>query len=622
MPSRLSALLCLQWVLQCVFCRDVTVPAGPLYRVAGFPLTLPCSVTGYEGPRMQNFEWFLYPEDSDSRQIGVISTQDRGFSYAPFQPRVRSGEVRVERDSGDRAALVVQRLRPEDQGRYECYTPSTDTRYYGNYSASVTIKVIPDTLQISHSHSLSRQPLIEGAELQLTCEAAVQSKEHTHLSVTFGVRGGAGSRAVTSGQGHNLREIISIGRELAVIPGRGGDYERRYQDGEISLEKRKGKSAGDRDLYVMKMAAVAPSDSGAYFCEATQWILDPDGSWSKLAHRTMELGDLTVRPLADTVTVSTTPSGAVNLPIGSPLRLTCEVSGVGAWNRSALLVRWTRRGGGEGTAVAPEVEVARMGPDGVTSWGDDASRGGGGAVEMEAQGRYSLRLFSAHPADSGTYRCIVSIFAGHRDPGPSSPASVTQRSGGVTVSFTAKEVRVAAAATLARGPLLKRGDTVTLLCNVTVTTAGPYQVEVQWFHKREEPGSSGEEPTGDGHAPLLAALTHEGLSRLHGNFGDVSVDQPEHGYYRLRIHGAQMQDQGYYTCQAEVWGQDPHGAWYSTGVAAKSTPVNVYLYSRAMDLLLIPLVVGVSSALFVGVVVAGTVTCCFMNRLARRRSQK
>lgn len=116
------------------------MPAGPLYRVAGFPLTLPCSVTGYEGPRTQNFEWFLHRENSGGQQLGVISTQDRGFSYAPFQPRVRSGEVRVERDSGDRAALVVQRLRPEDQGRYECYTPSTDTRYYGNYSASVTVK--------------------------------------------------------------------------------------------------------------------------------------------------------------------------------------------------------------------------------------------------------------------------------------------------------------------------------------------------------------------------------------------------------------------------------------------------------------------------------------------------
>lgn len=45
-------------------------------------------------------------------------------------------------------------------------------------------------------------------------------------------------------------------------------------------------------------------------------------------------------------------------------------------------------------------------------------------------------------------------------------------------------------------------------------------------------------------------------------------------------------------------------------------------FSPVMDLLLIPLVIGVSSALFVGVVIIATVTCCFMRRLARQRSQK
>ena len=54
--------------------------------------------------------------------------------------REERGERREERDSGDRARLVVQRLRQDDQGRYECYTPSTDTRYQGNYSASVVVK--------------------------------------------------------------------------------------------------------------------------------------------------------------------------------------------------------------------------------------------------------------------------------------------------------------------------------------------------------------------------------------------------------------------------------------------------------------------------------------------------
>ena len=103
-------------------------------------MTLPCAVTGYEGSRTQHFEWFQYRTDTGGHQIGVISTRDQGFPYAPFQARVRSGEIRVERDSGDRARLVVQRLRQDDQGRYECYTPSTDTRYQGNYSASVVVK--------------------------------------------------------------------------------------------------------------------------------------------------------------------------------------------------------------------------------------------------------------------------------------------------------------------------------------------------------------------------------------------------------------------------------------------------------------------------------------------------
>ncbi|XP_029103647.1 immunoglobulin superfamily member 8 [Scleropages formosus] len=622
MGSWLVAVI-LPWALRYATCREVALPPGPLYRVAGFPLSLPCSVSGYEGSRTQDFEWYLYREDSGGRQIGVISTRDRGFSYAPYQPRVRSGEVRVERESGDQARLVVQRLRPEDQGRYECYTPSTDSRYQGNYSASVSVKVIPDTLQISHSRSLSGQPLTEGAELQLTCEATVRSKQHTHLSVTFGVRGGSVPGSGAAGQGHNLREIVSIGRDLGVAPGRAGDYEQRYGEGEISLEKRKG--PGDRTVYVMRMAAVAPGDSGAYFCEATQWIMDPDGGWERIAQRTMELGNLTVQPLADTLTVTTVPRGEVTLPAGSPLSLTCVVRGVGAWNRSALLVQWMKRGaasGEDGPGVGAEVEVARLGPDGAVSWGDDVSRRGGGSMEKEAEGRYSLRLFSAHPSNSGVYRCTVSVFAGRRNPGPSSPATVTQRSDGVSVTLRIKEVRVSAVAALARGPLLKRGDTVAVMCNVSVATTGPFQVEVRWWQKRDEPEGPEEESAGDGRGRVLAVLTYEGFSRLYANGSDVSVDRLAADSYRLRVHATQVEDQGHYMCQAEVWGQDPHGGWYNTGVGVESAPVRVYLYSRAADLLLIPLVVGVSSALFVGVLIVATVTCCFMNRLARQRSPK
>lgn len=154
--------------------------------------------------------------------------------------------------------------------------------------------MIPDTLQISYLRSLSGQPMPEGAELTLTCSASIQSEQLTHLSIMFGKRGGAenpGSGA--AGEVGTVREIISIDKLLGVVPG--SLYKKRYDDGEITLEKRNVE--GGQDLYVMKMRGVQPDDSGLYFCEASQWIQDPDRSWQKIAQRTLDIGNLTVKQL-------------------------------------------------------------------------------------------------------------------------------------------------------------------------------------------------------------------------------------------------------------------------------------------------------------------------------------
>ena len=143
--------------------------------------------------------------------------------------------------------------------------------------------MIPDTLQISFSRSLTGQPLPEGAELTLSCSGSIRSEQLTHLSVTFGRRGGTGDDT----------EIISMDKMLGVVPGR--PYQRRYEDGEITLEKRSVE--GGQDQYVMKMRGVRADDAGSYFCEASQWILDPDRSWQKIAQRTLDIGNLTVNKL-------------------------------------------------------------------------------------------------------------------------------------------------------------------------------------------------------------------------------------------------------------------------------------------------------------------------------------
>ncbi|XP_069547042.1 immunoglobulin superfamily member 8 [Brachyistius frenatus] len=619
----------LHWVLQCAVCRDVTLPTGPLFRVAGYPMSLPCSVSGYEGSRTQDFEWFLYRDDAAGRQMGVVSTRDQGFPYAPFQARVRNGEVRVERDSGDKVRLMIQRLRPEDQGTYECYTPSTDSTYQGNYSTKVTVKVIPDTLQITYYRSLSRQSMPEGAELTLTCSASIQSEQLTHLSITFGKRGGdEGTGSEAGGEVSTDRDIISIDKFLGVIPG--GFYKKRYDDGEITLEKRNGE--GGMGVFVMKMRVLQLDDTGLYFCEASQWILDPDRSWQKIVQRTLDIGNFIVQQLAESLSVTSSPSGEVTLQVGSPLLLTCEVLGLPSEVNSGLLVQWMKRGSVNSDVVrvgGVEVEVARMSPDGVVSWGDDLSRASGGSMEKVAEGRYSLKLFSARPADSGMYQCVVSAYAGRSNPGVSTPATLTQRSEGVTVNLKTKDVLVSAVAQLPRGPLLKRGSTITLICNATVTTTGPAQAQVQWLRWpipepviKKAPDVSAPDAPVVVTPTLIATLMYNGVSNVYVNGSEISIDRLSAVSYRLRVHMATLDDQGIYACHAEAWGQDPHGGWYNTRARTESNAVTVYLYARAADLLLIPLVIGLSSALFVGIVIIATVTCCFMKRLSRQRAQK
>ncbi|XP_041097599.1 immunoglobulin superfamily member 8 [Polyodon spathula] len=621
--SREAMLSCvlLLWAAAVCVCREVFLPPGPLYRVAGFPLSLPCSVSGYEGSRTQDFEWFLYRTGSGGHPIGVISTRDRGFPYAPFLERVKEGEVRVERDSGDAVRLVIQRLRTEDQGTWECYTPSTDSRYLGNYSAKVPVRVIPDSLKVNHTptpqappfRSLGSQSLPEGAGLELTCAASVKSEQHTHLSVTFVVQGagGAGVVAGEGGSGHDVRDVISIGRDLGVYPGRGGLYERRYAEGGVSVEKRTGQSEGEGDLYSLRIASLQPSDSGVYFCKVSQWINDPEGSWERVAQRTVRLGSVVVQPITDSLSVSVSPQGEVSLPAGSPLSLSCEVGGLSPASRPSVLVQWLR-----GLSGGAELAVVRLGPDGVVTWGDgDVVRRGGASFEKEAEGRYTLRFYSAHPVDSGVYRCAVSVYTGQAPPTGTPAAS--QRSRGVNVSLRTKAVTVTAQAGLAPGPPLNRGHTFSLLCNISIATTGPAQAAVKWLVMRVREGK--EEP---GKSRLLAVLRHDGTSRLYSNGSDVSVDRPAPSSYRLRVHRARQEDQGLYRCQVEVWGMDQHGGWFNTGAHSHSNTVRVYMYLLASDLLFIPVIVGVATALFVGVAIVASVTCCFMNRLARKGSRR
>lgn len=136
-------------VCVCVFslgvshARVVSVSPGPLLRVEGQPVSLRCDVTGYEGPREQDFDWTM--QQGGAGPIQVISTFEPKYSDVSLSDRVASGDLSVVRLGDSVVELRIQEVRSSDSATYLCSTPSTDSVVSGNYDAGVTLKGGSDT---------------------------------------------------------------------------------------------------------------------------------------------------------------------------------------------------------------------------------------------------------------------------------------------------------------------------------------------------------------------------------------------------------------------------------------------------------------------------------------------
>lgn len=119
--------------------RVVTVQSGPLIRTEGSHVTIWCNVTGYKEGVEQDFEWSMYLPSAPDREIRIVSTAQSNYAYAVYAQRVNSKEIFVERLSRDSAVLHITKVLAKDQGLFECYTPNTDGRYLGSYSARTNL---------------------------------------------------------------------------------------------------------------------------------------------------------------------------------------------------------------------------------------------------------------------------------------------------------------------------------------------------------------------------------------------------------------------------------------------------------------------------------------------------
>ncbi|XP_032737226.1 immunoglobulin superfamily member 2 [Lontra canadensis] len=491
--------------------REVTIQKGPLFRVAGYPVSIGCNVTGYQGPAEQNFRWSVYLPKTPKQEIQIVSTKDASFSYVVYAQRVRSGEIYVERVRGNSVFLHISEPQLKDSGEYECHTPNTDERYYGNYSAKTRLIVIPDTLSATmSSQTLSKE---EGESLELTCEAAKATAQHTHLSVTWYL--------MQDGERNQITEIISLSKDFLLIPG--PSYTERFTAGDVQLGKL------GVATFRLSIGSLQPSDQGQLFCEATEWIQDPDETWTSIARKRTAQTALRIQPIVRDFHIDI--SAESTWTAGNSLELVCLVIGGGRdpWLQGI----WFFNGN----------EMARMDAGGILDLkGDYRERASQGQLQVSklSSKAFSLKIFSVGPEDEGTYSCAVAEVA--RAPMGSWQVLQSKQSPDSHVHLRKPAARNVVLSTKNKQEAMWEGEALTLLCKADGAVS---LLSVEWWHL----------PQGQVQPELVASMQQDGAVQLGASYkqlnnrGPTRLEKMDWATFQLEISPTSTTDSGVYECR-------------------------------------------------------------------------
>lgn len=108
---------------------------------------------------------------------------------------------------------------------------------------------------------------VEHDSLELKCEVSKSTAQHSHVSIAWYRQ--RGSEAPV--------EIISLSRDFVLRAG--SAYTQRQATGDIRLDK-VGETTSKLTIYNLH-----PSDQGEFYCEAAEWIQDPDKSWYAMTRK-------------------------------------------------------------------------------------------------------------------------------------------------------------------------------------------------------------------------------------------------------------------------------------------------------------------------------------------------
>ncbi|XP_068881287.1 prostaglandin F2 receptor negative regulator isoform X2 [Aphelocoma coerulescens] len=532
-------------LLLLAFCRGriVRVPKGPLIRVVGTEVAIPCSVSDYDGPSEQNFDWEFSRETDFVR---IVSTWDSTFTSEEYQKRVGRGDIKLRRSSNDAVELVIRNIQPADQGRYKCSTPSTDATVQGNYDAEVQVKVISDGLSVSGSKARSSTSLrlSEGDSFKLRCSAITTSPEHTHLHVTWQIKSGS-----------SWQDILSLTHEGKFQPGPG--YEERYRSGDIRLD------TGANDTYRLSVSQASSADGGAYRCLVSEWVRGADGSWQKIQEKSVEIATVSIQRTALDVVISTSN---VSVTERDSLDLTCNIT----TDRSGIFqaeVMWYFSASPDDTLSDAQLLLS-MDHDSVVS---DST-----LISLSHVDRNSYRLLvrDVDVEDSGYYFCEAAIWVPLHN--GSWHKVVERTSAPVSVVVTALEPDYDVFLNASKTPKFS-DDPTELSCRITNVqdTEANVRFTVSWYYRQHLPGDDvvTEELLASMDADWTLIPGDRGRERIQN--GEIIFSKKSADTFSLRIQWTSESDRGDYFCVISAWSRHRNNSWVKSKDVT-SASVNIF----------------------------------------------
>ncbi|KAM4731058.1 immunoglobulin superfamily member 2-like [Anableps anableps] len=509
-----TLLILLGLFLRCEAKVNTEIQAGPLYRVVGSRLSISCSASGFSNPSLKkDFEIRMKDPARPSLEINVISTQDPGFSYNRFRARVQSKDVFITYVNPNSITFEIKNLRKEDEGEYECTVVNPVSTYDGSYTAMTDVKVIDNSLSVTSGESTTSLSYNEGEALTLTCQASTNTIQHVHLSFAWYLRKDGAQDA---------KPIISLDRDFTLAPGQG--FEHRYSEEAISLDK-----LGET-TYRLKMTELELSDQGQIYCQAQEWIQDPDRSWYMIAKKDAEEIPLVVKAkvVTDISAVEVSLSAQNTVQEGQELLLSC---GINAHNlaKRFFSVAWLREG----------TELVRIGSTGILTVRQeysDREKDGELKAKRTAYSNYQLRIKPVRTTDGGSYSCRA--WPEERGEDGSFNEGAAQNSQPVEVKISTPESGLSVKLQNMK-PALSPGEKLRLICEADGVKG---QLSVAWQRK-----------TIVSKSPLFTnviSLRQNGVTEKTEAFAnrEVRVMRPTTESFVFELDDVAESDSGIYAC--------------------------------------------------------------------------